>query len=117
MQLKITGKNIDIGGALRTHIEARIEQILSKFFDRGATAHVLLHKEGISFAAECIVHLDSRVDLQSKGTHDDPYASFEQAAEHLEKQLRRYKRRLKHHRTEGMDNTAILEQNDAKEKK
>lgn len=106
MQLKITGKNLDIGDALRAHVNERVEQVLDKLFDRGASGHVLMRKDGVTFTTECTIHLDTGVHLQANGSHTDPYASFEQAAEHLEKRLRRYKRRLKEHRAARTEDVA-----------
>ena len=97
MQIKITGKNIDVGDALRTHVVGRIEQVLDKLFDRGASGHVLFRRDGARFSSECAIHLDSGVHLQSSGESTDAYQCFDQAADRLEKRLRRYKRKLKSH--------------------
>ncbi len=94
MQVQITGKNFDIGKSLRTHIAERIEQIASKYFGERINGHVSLVKEGKDFRTECFMHIDSGIDLHSHGQAGDAYASFDVAAEKLEKRLRRYKRRL-----------------------
>ncbi len=95
MSLRVSGKNLDIGDALRGHVEGRVAEALSKYFDGGFSGHVTIEREGAGFRADCSLHLDSGVDLQSNATAPDAYASFDQAAERLEKRLRRYKRRLK----------------------
>lgn len=97
MSLRISGKNIDIGEALRGQVEGRIADALSKYFNGGYSGHVTVEKEGSGFRTECSLHLDSGIDLQSTATAGDAYASFDQAATRIEKRLRRYKRRLKDH--------------------
>lgn len=101
MQLRITGKNIDVGEALRTQVSERLSGALGKYFDGGWSAWVTVAREGAGFRTECRVHLDSGIDLQSRGHAGDAYLSFDQAADRLEKRLRRYKRRLKDHHAEG----------------
>lgn len=95
MQLKVTGKNLDVGDALREHVHERIDQVLDKLFSGGASAHITFEREGIGFRADCAIHLDSGIHLQSHANATDPYQTFDQAADKLEKRLRRYTRRLK----------------------
>lgn len=97
MNLRISGKNMDIGDALRERIEDRIDEAVSKYFDGGYTGHVTVEKSGAGFDCDCMIHLDTGIVLQAKGTKDDATASFDTAAERIEKRLRRYKRRLKDH--------------------
>ncbi|MEA2857276.1 MAG: hypothetical protein QOH98_1597 [Methylobacteriaceae bacterium] len=103
MPLRISGKNLDIGEALRQHITEKIEAAASKYFDGSINGHVVITPEGSGYYADCTLHLDSGVTLQAEGRAHDPYASFDQAAERIEKQLRRYKRRLKDHHPAGAD--------------
>ena len=99
MQVKITGKNFDIGDSLRTHIADRLAQITEKYFGARANGHVALAKEGNDFRTECFMHINSGIDIHAHGQAGDAYASFDEAAEKLDKRLRRYKRRLTdHHR-------------------
>jgi len=97
MQVQITGKNFDIGDSLRAYIADRIDQIGTKYFGDRIHGHVSLDKEGHDFRTECYMHIDSGIDLHSHGIASDAYASFDEAAEKLEKRLRRYKRRLSNH--------------------
>lgn len=98
MQIQITGKQMDIGDAFYEHITSAITEIVSKYFDDDrASAHITVTKEGRSFSAECALHLDSGMNLNSHFLDGDPYNSFDEAAEKLDKRLRRYKRRLKNH--------------------
>lgn len=100
MSLRISGKHMEIGDAFKIRIEDRIEDALTKYFDKGAQGHVTVEKSGSRFKTDCVMHLDTGTMLQASGEGQDPDGSFEAAAERLEKRLRRYKRRLKNHHTQ-----------------
>ena len=97
MPFRVSGKNLDIGEALRERVSARIVEALSKYFDGGYSGHVTVEKEGFGFRTECAIHLDSGITLHTEANAADAYASADQAALRIEKRLRRYKRRLKDH--------------------
>ena len=97
MPLRVSGRNIDVGEALRARINARVTEATAKYFDGGFSGHVTVGKEGFGFRTECVIHLDSGIVLESDALAADAYASADQAAMRLEKRLRRYKRRLKDH--------------------
>jgi putative sigma-54 modulation protein len=97
MPFRISGKNMDIGEALRERVQARIAEALGKYFDGGYSGHVTVGKDGFGFRTECAIHLDSGITLHTEATAADAYASADQAALRIEKRLRRYKRRLKDH--------------------
>lgn len=99
MTLRISGKQMEIGDAFRTRIEARIGEAVDKYFDGGFSGRVTVEKSGSGFSADCVVHLDTGTVLQAAGEAHDPQAAFDAAAERIEKRLRRYKRRLKSHAT------------------
>jgi ribosomal subunit interface protein len=93
MTLRVSGKNLDIGASLRTHVGTRIESVVSKFSAGLTNGHVTIEKEGSGFRTECCLHLDSGAVLQVEAEALDAYASFNMAAERAESQLRRSKRR------------------------
>jgi ribosomal subunit interface protein len=95
MPFRVSGKNIDLGEALRARVNARIAEAMGKYFDGGYSGHVTVEKEGFGFRTECAIHLDSGITLQADGMAADAYASADQAAIRIEKRLRRYHRRLK----------------------
>lgn len=97
MPFRVSGKNLDIGQALRDRVNARIVEALSKYFDGGYSGHVTVEKEGFGFRTDCAIHLDSGITLHTEANAADAYASADQAAMRIEKRLRRYKRRLKDH--------------------
>jgi ribosomal subunit interface protein len=98
MTFRISGKNLDVGKALRDRVSNRIAEATDKYFDGGYSGHVTLSRDGIGFRTECAIHLDSKVTLHAEGEAPDAYASADQAIMRMEKQLRRYHRRLKDHR-------------------
>jgi ribosomal subunit interface protein len=106
MALRISGKNLDIGEALRQHVTEKLEAAISKYFDGEVSGHVVITPEGPGYFTDVTLHLTSGVTLQAEGRAHDPYASCDQAAEKSEKQLRRYKRRLKEHHPAGADSRA-----------
>jgi ribosomal subunit interface protein len=103
MAFRVSGKNIAIGEALRRRVSARIAEALEKYFGGGYSGHVTVCKDGFGFRTECALHLDSGTTLEAKAVAADAYASTDQAAMRIEKQLRRYKRRLKEHSSTRRD--------------
>lgn len=97
MDIQITGKHLDLGTALRTYVTERVEKLLEKYHSRGTSAHILVEKEHGLFSTTCTVHLTSGLSLQGKGSSGEAHASADESINHLEKRLRRYKRRLKDH--------------------
>ena len=97
MSLRISGKHMNIGDALSQRIEDRIDEAVTKYFDGGYSGQVTIEKSVRGFDCDCAVHLDTGVVLQANGRAHDATTSFDEAAERVEKRLRRYKRRLKDH--------------------
>jgi ribosomal subunit interface protein len=95
MSFRVSGKNLDVGVALRERISGRIAETVGKYFNGGYSGHATLARDGFRFHTECDVHLDSKVTLHAEGAAADAYASADQAVTRIEKQLRRYHRRLK----------------------
>jgi ribosome hibernation promoting factor len=95
MPLRISGKNIRIGMALRERISGRVAEATSKYFRGGYSGHATVGRDGFGFRTECVLHLDSGALLEAEGMAADAYDSADQAAIHIEKRLRRYKRRRK----------------------
>lgn len=97
MQIRVSGKQIEIGDALPELVRQRLAKAVEKHFDGRAEGHVVFAHEGSGFRADCTVHLSAGAVLKSHATGNDARAAFDGALEHLEKQVRRYKRRLKNH--------------------
>lgn len=95
MSLRISGKNLDVGEALRGQAEDRVAAALGKYYEGGYQGHVTVGKDGTAFRTDGVLHLSSGITLEASGTAHDAYASLDKMAERIEKRLRRYKRRLK----------------------
>jgi ribosomal subunit interface protein len=97
MQVLVTGKQIDIGDSLRGHAETTTTAIVARYFERAIDAHVVFCRERHLIVSDISVHAGRGLLVQCHGESGDAYAAFDTAAERLDKQLRRYKRRLRHH--------------------
>lgn len=110
MRIQVSGKHIDVGDALRTRVEERLAEAVGKFSDRPVDAAVTFSKDAHEFVADASVHLSTGMTAQAKSKATDIYSAFEGTLERMEKQLRRYKRRLKdHHRSREAPIEAISE--------
>ncbi|MGE3967530.1 MAG: ribosome-associated translation inhibitor RaiA [Dongiaceae bacterium] len=99
MQLTVTGKQLDIGDALRSHVADSLEDILGKYFGSAIDATVIMTRDAHLYDAQLSVHIGRGILLQSAGAATAPYLAFDEAAGRLATRLRRYKRRLRdHHR-------------------
>lgn len=99
MRYQISGKQIEIGQALQTYVQDNLGAIAAKYAERPTDAIVIFSKSGSEFVCETAVHLSTGLTASAKAHAHEIYAVFDATAEKLEKQLRRYKRRLKdHHR-------------------
>ncbi|HUI20007.1 MAG TPA: ribosome-associated translation inhibitor RaiA [Methylocella sp.] len=111
MSLRVSGKNLDIGLAFRTHIETRIDSALAKYRVRLVSGHVTVEPEGSGFRADCTLHLSPGATLQADAKAHDPYASFNRAADLIENQVRRHRERLlDHHASTAGEGVAVLRQ-------
>lgn len=103
MDIQVSGKNIDLGDALQTHVSDKLADSVRKYFDRGAEASVTFSKERHLIECDVTAHLASGVFLAAHGEAGDAYGAFDDSVEKLEKRIRRYKRRLKNHHTNGKE--------------
>lgn len=97
MLYQITGKHIDIGEALQTHVRDELGTVVEKYAGRPTDANVVFSKSAHEYVCEATIHLSSGLTAQAKAHETEIYAAFDACAEKLDKQLRRYKRRLKDH--------------------
>lgn len=99
MRIQVSGKHIDIGDALRSHVEARVTEVVAKYAERPVEAIVTFSRDRHEFISDVAVHLSSGLTVQAKARAAEIYAGFEASIDRMEKQVRRYRRRLKaHHR-------------------
>jgi ribosomal subunit interface protein len=105
MHLSVKGKQLDVGDALRTHVDESLTAIVGKYFGRPIEANVVFSRVAHLFKADISVHVGRNILLQSNAEASEPYPAFDTAADKIAKRLRRYKRRLKDHH-KGSDSGA-----------
>lgn len=89
---------MDLGDALKTHVSTKLEDINAKYFNRAIDATVTFTPEGSAFTKTQIsIRVGKDIFVISDATENDPYISFDEAANKVAKQLRRFKRRLRDH--------------------
>lgn len=108
MRYQISGKQIDIGEALQTHVKTELGEIVEKYAQRPTDALVIFSKSGHEFICEATVHLSTGLTASARAHATEIYAAFDSCAEKMDKQLRRYKRRLKDHHRERTDPVELI---------
>lgn len=104
MEIRVSGHQMDTGEALRTHVTNRMNAIADKYFARALSAHATFGKgPHDSFTCDIVAHVMQGLVLKGHGDAQDVHVAFERAADRIEKQLRRYMRRLKDHHGNGSD--------------
>lgn len=100
MQVAVTGKQIDVGEALQTYVRGELPKSVNKYFDAAVGASVVFSKESHLFRVDIIVNegTSTKFVVKADATATDIYAAFDGALERVDKQLRRYKRRIKNHK-------------------
>jgi ribosomal subunit interface protein len=97
MRYQISGKHISVGSSLEEHVKSGINDIISKYAERPTDAVITFSKNGHEFVCESSIHLSTGLSVNATARANEVYDSFEGSAARMEKQLRRYKRRLKDH--------------------
>jgi len=95
MHLTVTGKQVDVGDALRRHVETCLDSLLGKYFRTAIEAHAVFTREAHLISTDLSLHVGRGMVVNSSAAAMDHYLAFDAAAERLAKQLRRYKRRLR----------------------
>lgn len=103
MRYQITGKQIDIGDALQTHVKAELGELVEKYAQRPTDLQVVFSKVAYEFSCEATIHLSTGLTAQAKGHATEIYAAFESCREKMDKQMRRYKRRLRNHHRDRLE--------------
>ncbi|AXI40679.1 ribosome-associated translation inhibitor RaiA [Sulfitobacter sp. SK011] len=108
MRYQITGKQIDIGEALQIHVKQELDVSVKKYSERPTDAMVIFSKSAHEFVCEATVHLSTGLTASAKAHNTDIYGAFDDCNEKMEKQLRRYKRRLKDHHKDRAEPVELL---------
>ena len=108
MRYQIVGKQIDIGEALQTHVKTELGEVVGKYAGRPTDAMVIFSKSAHEYVCEATVHLSTGLTAQAKAHANEIYAAFTACCEKMDKQLRRYKRRLKNHHRERTEPVELM---------
>lgn len=108
MRYQVSGKHIDVGDALRQHVETELGEAVKKYAERPTDATVVFSKDSTEFVCETTIHLSTGLTTQAKAHSFDVYEAFEACRDKIEKQMRRYKRRLKDHHRERENPVEVL---------
>jgi ribosomal subunit interface protein len=108
MRYQISGKQIDIGEALQTHVKDELDVVVGKYAGRPTDAQIVFSRRAHEYVCEATVHLSTGMTAQARGCAAEIYPAFSACAEKMEKQLRRYKRRLKDHHRERTEPVEAL---------
>ena len=97
MQITVSGKQVDLSDALRTRVSDHLDVIASKYFDHALEAQVTFSRARSFFTCDINVHAGRGLTLRGEGEAADANSAFDDAAEHIAKRLRRYRRRVNEH--------------------
>jgi ribosomal subunit interface protein len=104
MDIRVSGHQVDVGDALKGHVQDRLQGIADKYFSRAISAHTTFGKgpHDAGFTCDIVAHVTQGLVLKGSNNGMDAHGAFDGAADKIEKQLRRYTRRLKDRNTNGM---------------
>ncbi|ARE40705.1 Ribosomal subunit interface protein [Rhodovulum sp. P5] len=105
---QISGKQIDIGEALQTHVKDELSSVVEKYAERPTGVQVVFSRNAHEYVCEATVHLSTGLTAQAKAHATEIYAAFDNCSDKMEKQLRRYKRRLKDHHKDRAEPVELM---------
>ncbi len=97
MEITVSGKQVDLSEALRERVGRSLETIAGKYFDHALQAQVTFSRARSFFTCDINVHAGRGLTLRGEGEAADANSAFDDAAEHIAKRLRRYRRRVNEH--------------------
>src|SRR4051794_5754051 len=100
MQITVSGKQVELSDALRTRVAEHLDVIAGKYFDHAQEAFVTFGRARSFFTCDINVHAGRGLTLRGEGEAADAHSAFDDAAEHIAKRLRRYRRRVNEHARE-----------------
>ena len=116
MQISVSGKGVDVGATLQSHIENQIEEHVKKYIDRVTSVNIVISREAHLFRADITGNMGTHSGLvvRGRGASEDVYAAFDEALEKISKQLRRYKRKITNHHKGGHEPAKVAGPNGTK---
>jgi ribosomal subunit interface protein len=97
MQITVSGKQVDLSDALRARVQRELDAIAAKYFDHALEAQVTFSRARSFFTCDINMHAGRGLLLRGEGEAADAHSAFDDAAEHIAKRLRRYRRRVNEH--------------------
>jgi ribosomal subunit interface protein len=97
LNVRVTGKQMETGSALRTRIEDELGGAIGKYFENGGDAEVVVSKDRFGVCVDIIVRLSIGQQMNAKASGGDAHSAFSLALDKLETRVRRYKRRIRNH--------------------
>ena len=95
MEIRVSGHQIDTGAALQEHVADRLNGTVEKYFNRALSSHVTFGKEPAgAFSCDIVTHVMHGMIVKAHGVAHDVHQALDQATGKIDKQLRRYKRRI-----------------------
>ncbi len=95
MDIRVSGHQVETGEALQGHVETRLSGIAAKYFSKALSAHGTFGRAPHDgFTSDIVMHVMQGLVLKGRGEAQDAHVAFDRAADRIEKQLRRYMRRL-----------------------
>jgi len=104
VDVRVTGHQIDVGESLRDQAVGRMENIADKYFSRAVAANVTFSPGPQNdFICDIVAPVAQGIVLKAHHRAQASNIAFEAAADKIEKQLRRYAKRLREHKGDGAD--------------
>lgn len=95
MKIAMSGKHIEIGESLKTHIESSLNAIVKRHLGDVLEAQVVVSKDNFQFTTDISVHVSRHFTVRAHAQDTDPYRSCDLALEKMEARIHRYKARLR----------------------
>ena len=109
MRIEVTGKQMDVGDALRERLTTKLTETIGKYAIRPTEARVTVSRDAYNFVCDCSAHLSTGLTAQASAKGGDAQSASDQAIAKLEKQLRRHKRRLRDHHQRRPEPVAVAQ--------
>lgn len=110
MDVRVAGHQVDTRDSLREHAERRVAEITDKYFSRAIGANVTFGRgPNNDYTCDIVAPVMNGVVLKATHNAREPEMAFNGAADRIEKQLRRYTRRLKDHKVDEGETQAFVE--------
>ncbi|MCQ4158868.1 ribosome-associated translation inhibitor RaiA [Roseomonas sp. GC11] len=97
MHIVVAGKQVETGEALKVHVAEGLKTVTKKYFDHALEAYVTFSKSRSFFGCTIDIHAGRGLSLRGEGEGADAHRAFDEAATHIAKRLRRYRRRMNEH--------------------